>query len=339
MFQDPLCPTFESFHSGPVSPLSTAPANEWNRETRQDARTMMHSLLRFPLIVALALTREVLLITKALSIKLQGTYMDIVRAHEEIELVKRQVKSNRDDVDGFHQRVYDAAVTLAGEVGLSEETPRVVGRQQHRTNPQSDSPCEFYRRSTTVPLLDHLQTQLEERFSSGSQNAIHLRQFMAILPCSLGGRAEPVTRADLTDVLTMYQADLPSPYAIDIELQAWYLKWNRNKDSAAINTAPKALKNADEDMFPNIATLLRLAATLPVTSATCERSISTLRLIKTHLRSSMTNARMNGLAMMLIHREWSSPESLKLEKVIDEFAARHPRRMELSDLGARQDTE
>ena len=106
-------------------------------------------------------------------------------------------------------------------------------------------------------------------------------------------------------------------------------------DSAAINT-----ENADEVMFPlNIVTLPWLAATLPVSSATCERSISTLRLLKTHLRSTMTNAPMNGLAMMFIHREGSSPEALKLDNVINEFAARHPRRMELSDLGARQDSE
>ena len=71
--------------------------------------------------------------------------------------------------------------------------------------------------------------------------------------------------------------------------------------------------------------------------ATCERSTSTLRFLKTDLRSR--NARMNGLAMMLIHREQSSAEALKLDKVIDEFTARHLRRMELSDLGAREDSE
>ena len=148
--------------------LSTAPVGEWNRETRNDACLLLTSLLRFPLIVALMLTRAVLLMTEAPSIKLQGTYMDIVRAHEEVELVKQHLKRNREEVDAFHQRIYNAAVALAEEVGLSEETPRVVGRQQHGTSPAASIPCGFYRRSTTVPLLDHLQIQLEERFSTGS---------------------------------------------------------------------------------------------------------------------------------------------------------------------------
>ena len=82
----------------------------------------------------------------------------------------------------------------------------------------------------------------------------------------------------------------------------------------------------------------RIASTLPVTSATCERSISTLRLLKTQLRSTMSNSRMNDLAMMFIHRKRSNPKALKFD-TIDEFAARNPRRMEWSDLGARQDSE
>ena len=38
--------------------------------------------MSYRLIVALMLTREVLLMTKALSIKLQGAYVDIIHAHE-----------------------------------------------------------------------------------------------------------------------------------------------------------------------------------------------------------------------------------------------------------------
>lgn len=87
--------------------------------------------------------------------------MDIVRAQEEVQLIKQQVKRNRNEVDGFHQRIYDAAVVLESQVGLSTETPRVVGRQQQNANPEASSLREFYRRSTTVPLLDHLHTQLE----------------------------------------------------------------------------------------------------------------------------------------------------------------------------------
>ena len=125
--------------------IASSPAADWNRQTCQDANSLLHSLLRFPLLVALMLMREVLLMTKGLSIKLQGTYVDSVRAHKEMTLVKKHVEENRSKVDEFHQRIYTAAFTLAGKVGISEDMPRIVqGRQQHRANPEASSPSDFY---------------------------------------------------------------------------------------------------------------------------------------------------------------------------------------------------
>lgn len=46
----------------------------------------------------------------------------------------------------------------------------------------------------------------------------------------------------------------------------------------------------------------QILTTLPVTSADVERGFSTMRRMKTYLRSTMTDERFNGLAMMCIHR-------------------------------------
>jgi len=42
------------------------------------------------------------------------------------------------------------------------------------------------------------------------------------------------------------------------------------------------------DFLPNVKKLLQLFATLPVTSATPERTFSVLKLFKTYLRAAMT---------------------------------------------------
>ena len=39
-----------------------------------------------------------------------------------------------------------------------------------------------------------------------------------------------------------------------------------------LDTPEKALTNSDSDFYPNMHTLLRIMATLPVTSCECERS-------------------------------------------------------------------
>lgn len=66
-------------------------------------------------------------------------------------------------------------------------------------------------------------------------------------------------------------------------------------------------------------------ATIPITSCECERSISLLRLIKTSLRSTMGQDRLNGLAMLHCHHN----TELTPEEVVQEFALHNPRRMSL----------
>ena len=73
---------------------------------------------------------------------------------------------------------------------------------------------------------------------------------------------------------------------------------------------------------------MRIFGTIPVTTCSCERSISTLRRLKTFMRSTMGQKRLTSLALLNVHREII----LDREKVIDRFGLKHPRRMVLVDL-------
>ena len=57
-------------------------------------------------------------------------------------------------------------------------------------------------------------------------------------------------------------------------------------------------------------------AVTPVTTCECERSVSPLRRMKTWLRNTMTNERLNGLAQMHINDDIE----LSVDEVIDTFA-------------------
>ena len=95
-----------------------------------------------------------------------------------------------------------------------------------------------------------------------------------------------------------------------------------NRKVKEINTLPKALAVLDKSTFPSLFVLLQIRENLPVTSATCERSISTLRFLK-NLRSTMTNKRLNGLSLKFIHCDLT--KQLNVDHIIDEFAREHPR--------------
>ena len=61
---------------------------------------------------------------------------------------------------------------------------------------------------------------------------------------------------------------------------------------------------------------LYIFAALPVTAATGERSFSALKLIITHLRTSMQENRLNALAFLYINND----NKLDHSQVIDQFA-------------------
>ncbi|KAJ8959574.1 hypothetical protein NQ314_006223 [Rhamnusium bicolor] len=78
------------------------------------------------------------------------------------------------------------------------------------------------------------------------------------------------------------------------------------------NKALEALQNCDAHYFPNIYKHFKILCTFTISVATAERSFSTLRLLKTYLRSNMREDRLNGLALLHIHRNiWAEKKTTK----------------------------
>ena len=97
-------------------------------------------------------------------------------------------------------------------------------------------------------------------------------------------------------------------------------------------TLPDSLMSALEilefviaaDCYPNVSVAYRILLTVPVTVASAERSFSKLKLLKNYLRSTMSQERLNGLAMCTIERDIL--DTIDLNTVLDDFALRNARR-------------
>jgi len=78
------------------------------------------------------------------------------------------------------------------------------------------------------------------------------------------------------------------------------------------------------DYFPNACIAYRILLPIPVTVASAEESFSKLKLLKSYLRSTMTQERLSGLAMISIENEML--ESINYEELINQFAIKNARR-------------
>ncbi|XP_002158295.1 52 kDa repressor of the inhibitor of the protein kinase-like [Hydra vulgaris] len=105
------------------------------------------------------------------------------------------------------------------------------------------------------------------------------------------------------------------------ELELWEEFW---KEKTELPSISDTLNFMDIRGFPKILEAFHILAIIPITTCKCERSISTLRRIKTYTRSTMSENRLNGVALMSIHQE-IVPDT---NRVIEIFASKGDRKLE-----------
>lgn len=97
---------------------------------------------------------------------------------------------------------------------------------------------------------------------------------------------------------------------------------------AEVVTAAGILRfmNRIQNTFPNAFIAYRILLTIPVTVASAERSFSRLKLIKTYLRSSMSQERLSSLAMLSIESDTTA--KIDFDEIIDDFAGMKARKVQ-----------
>lgn len=74
--------------------------------------------------------------------------------------------------------------------------------------------------------------------------------------------------------------------------------------------------------MPELVTACVLFMTLPVTVATAERSFSKLKIIKTYLRSTMSQERLDDLAIISIEQKCAKDTDFDQEQLLYTFQVR-----------------
>ena len=190
------------------------------------------------------------------------------------------------------------------------ECPRITSHQAHRGNIQAATTQEYYCINAFIQYLDYMLSQLDERFSSHNQAIFHLSALVPSL-------CNEYDYEHLNEGINLYSSFLSgSDVEIEGEFEVWQSKWARVKEPPS--NAVEALEICDEQVFPNLYRLLVILCTLPVTTATAERSFSGMRRLKTYLRSTMDQNRLTGLAHLNINQNIN----ITPKQVVDKFATK-----------------
>jgi hypothetical protein len=251
-----------------------------------------------------------------LSVQLQEKSRDLTSAVQHVHEILNMLQEERKTAEVSFKEIFISAEKLAkATFDMELKIPRIMLKQTNRSNYQTDSVESYFRSAVFIPCLDTLIQNLSDKFLN--ENAGILSSFQILLP---GFSA--IEKVDDLHHLSPYFDDRVSESAVKAEYKLWCEKLSGLEKDAGIL---EVLDFCDTSRFPTIKYLLSVLATLPVTTASAERSFSTLKRIKTYLRNSTGNERLSALAVLSIHRNFS----IDPNEVLEIMAARKSRRLKL----------
>lgn len=285
---------------------------QWPGDTGSTAVLFLRSL-DGSFLVTMEILGTILQITKPLSQNLQSKSQNV---HNAVESVKDCINVlNKYRADDTFTDIFKRASELYGE---EIPIPRLVGRQKHRSNISASTSLEYYKRSVFYPFLDTCISQLNERFAAHAEKAY---QLAALLPSC----CESSTFTTIEGACSLYEKFLPDGKdAVKPELERWKAYWSRQPTNERTSDVQEALLVAKKlGTYPSLVELLHIFLTVPVTTATGERAFSALKYIKSYLRSTMSENRLNGLSHLYINKDIG----LNYNHVIDEFSKQSGHRL------------
>ncbi|XP_029345792.1 uncharacterized protein LOC103308300 [Acyrthosiphon pisum] len=259
-----------------------------NKDDGSMARSFHKKMCDFEFIITLFTVDKLLGITYQVSVNLQKPNIDLCTAVESIELVQSVISEIRSNVEREFKEVFQFALNVANNLGVTKLMPRIVGTQNHRQNYSTNSPEVYFRISLFIPYLDELSMSLTNRFTKHKKVLLSLQHIVPFYVINSN-------YSDVSDAITFYQTDFEDSYnpsIIEGEWRLWRSKWKlfcSNSSDSIPKNAIEALKKCNKDEFPTIYVLLKILCTIPVTTASVERSFSTLGRLKTFLRNQQGN--------------------------------------------------
>uniref|UniRef100_A0A3B3QRQ9 TTF-type domain-containing protein n=1 Tax=Paramormyrops kingsleyae TaxID=1676925 RepID=A0A3B3QRQ9_9TELE len=236
------------------------------------------------LLLALELIEELECLNKSL----QKRIATIAGMQQSIECVKSTLQFKRNE-ERF-QEIFKNAVKMVDSLGIEpiqmphqrQTSRRYTGGASQHTH---KSPEEYYR-AEFYKLLDCVDVQFQERFNQPDLGVLNRLEDILLT-------------GELDDIVDQYPE--LNRETLKVQLAMFKSKYNF-KSSTEVATIMRGMPVEVRGLFDQIETLVRLLLVIPVSSAEAERSFSTLRRLKTWLRSTMTQMRLNNAAVCHVHQ-------------------------------------
>ncbi|CAF2998956.1 unnamed protein product [Rotaria sp. Silwood2] len=299
--------------------ISLQELEDEGNERSVDARGLLLSVKAPIFVVSLFIVHKIFGIIKVLSDQLKAKSIDFCKAQCLIKSVIAQIADLRNEQAFSYMYLKVTSFCKEHDVDILS-TPRAQRNRKlsirfkdvfistsigQRDNVNNE---DQYRTNLYYPLIDSILIELNDRFSF--ENMQILNGISALCPDS-----DNFLKIDVLKPFALQmKTDL---HSLDNEIRVLEPMMKNSKSKTIVELYVELLPLAKA--FPTVMFLIVTAMTIPVSSTTCERTFSKMKLIKTTTRNTMSDARLNDLCVIAVERDFK----IDFEKLMDDFSDLH----------------
>ncbi|CAF2773271.1 unnamed protein product [Rotaria sp. Silwood2] len=257
---------------------------------------------------------------KILSNQLKSATIDYGKAHNLISTIIEEIQNCRNERS--FEFIYNQVIEFSQKYDIDLKQKRRRGRVRtiparfsnsiitstigHRDDDNNDE--HRFRTSIFYPLIDSILIELNDRFSN--INLDLLKSLAAMYPDS-EQFLEFKSLCSLADHLNCDLNQLQN----ELNVIKPMIKDEKLRSTIELYEKLRPYKEA----FPTVISMITGALTIPVSSTSCERSFSKMKLIKRSTRNTMNDSRLSDMCLLAVERNFE----IDFERIIDVFSLNH----------------
>lgn len=334
-----MCPTRWTVRTGAIAAilknysLIQETLEEISKESSGEASSKASGLLclmeKFSTFFGLKLSYLTFVATEQLATTLQAKDVNAQVCMDAVKATKAFLQGQRNDAKftSFFESVKEESTDLTDSPTLPRK--RIMSKrldqgsgQQHQFLQPSD-----YFRQQYFNTFDVMSQNLDDRFHQQSLDILQELEKLVVDGCNV----ETTTPSD--KIMKLYEKEICfDRLQLQLNMLPDLLKTENEKRTTPIKTVTQVaticeLFNSNpfaKTMLSEIHKLIIIYHTVPMTSATAERSFSTLRWLKTYLRSTMTQKKLNHVTLLHVHKQRT--DAIDVNAIVESFMTRNSRR-------------
>ncbi|XP_044134789.1 zinc finger MYM-type protein 1-like [Bufo gargarizans] len=285
---------------------------------RDDAARLRNKLGSFQF-VCLVLQSKIFDTINVVSKLLQSKNIDLSSAAHLIQKAAPVFSKYRDNFDGAKQTAVELAEKWNIQPQFENKRARKVKRHfdELSIDERLQDPEQYFKTGVFYRCLDIVTNQLSNRFA-GMSNV--MQRFNILQPTVLASETDDDLFKAASQLQECYPEDMSPAFPEQLlsfrsTFQEEIRRCSTVKDLSHLLIVENCALSSN---LQDVCIALLLFLTIPVTVASAERSFSKLKFIKNYLRSTMSQQRLSGLALLSIENQRA--RRLNIEAIVDNFA-------------------